>query len=67
MLRPGAERLGDAGLDPVMGSVTAIDPAPELFATHAYAAAKGAIDALMTTMAAAYAPTGSGSTRRARS
>ena len=27
-----------------MGSVTATDPAPEFFATHAYAAAKGAID-----------------------
>ena len=37
-----------------MGSVTATDPAPEFFATHAYAAAKGAINALATTMAAAY-------------
>jgi NAD(P)-dependent dehydrogenase (short-subunit alcohol dehydrogenase family) len=37
-----------------MGSVTATDPAPEFFATHAYAAAKGAITALMTAMAAAY-------------
>ena len=39
-----------------LGSVTASDPAPEFFATHAYAAAKGAINALMTTMAAAYLP-----------
>ena len=38
-----------------MGSVTASDPAPEFFATHAYAAAKGATTALMTTMAATYA------------
>ena len=41
-----------------MGSVTTTDPAPELFATHAYAAAKGALTALMTTMAATYAPDG---------
>ena len=41
-----------------MGSVTATDPAPEFFATHAYAAAKGATTALMTTMAAAYATQG---------
>ncbi|HEY7968801.1 MAG TPA: SDR family NAD(P)-dependent oxidoreductase [Candidatus Limnocylindrales bacterium] len=39
-----------------VGSVTASDPAPEFFATHAYAAAKGALTALMTTMAAAYLP-----------
>ena len=39
-----------------MGSVTSTDPAPELFATHAYAAAKAAITGLMTTMAAAYLP-----------
>jgi NAD(P)-dependent dehydrogenase (short-subunit alcohol dehydrogenase family) len=39
-----------------LGSVTASDPAPEFFATHAYAAAKGALTALMTTMAAAYLP-----------
>jgi NAD(P)-dependent dehydrogenase (short-subunit alcohol dehydrogenase family) len=39
-----------------MGSVTTTDPAPEFFATHAYAAAKAAITGLMTTMAAAYLP-----------
>ena len=38
-----------------MGSVTATDPVPEFFATHAYAAAKGATIALMTAMAATYA------------
>jgi NAD(P)-dependent dehydrogenase (short-subunit alcohol dehydrogenase family) len=38
--------------------VTTTDPVPQLFATHAYAAAKGALTALMTTMAATYAPDG---------
>lgn len=47
---------GTRGSILLMGSVTATDPAPEFFATHAYAAAKGAITALMTTMAAAYLP-----------
>ena len=37
-----------------MGSVTSTDPVPELFGTHAYAAAKGAINALTTAMAATY-------------
>jgi NAD(P)-dependent dehydrogenase (short-subunit alcohol dehydrogenase family) len=45
---------GTRGSILLMGSVTATDPAPEFFATHAYAAAKGAINALMTTMAASY-------------
>ena len=35
-----------------------LDPAPELFATHGYAAAKGALTALMTTMAATTLPDG---------
>jgi NAD(P)-dependent dehydrogenase (short-subunit alcohol dehydrogenase family) len=38
----------------MMGSVTVTDPVPELFGTHAYAAAKGAVTALMTAMAATY-------------
>ena len=38
----------------LLGSVTTAAPVPELFATHAYAAAKGALTALMTTMAATY-------------
>ena len=38
----------------ILGSVTTIAPVPELFGTHAYAAAKGALTALMTTMAATY-------------
>jgi NAD(P)-dependent dehydrogenase (short-subunit alcohol dehydrogenase family) len=46
---------GTRGSILLMGSVTATDPVPAFFATHAYAAAKGAISALMTTMAATYA------------
>lgn len=38
-----------------MGSVLATRPVPDLFATHAYAAAKGAIAALTLTSAAFYA------------
>ena len=45
---------GTRGSILLMGSVTATDPLPEFFATHAYAAAKGATNALMTTMAATY-------------
>lgn len=47
---------GSRGAILLMGSVTSTDPAPEFFATHAYAAAKGAINALATTMAATYLP-----------
>ena len=49
---------GTRGSILLLGSVTATDPSPELFATHGYAAAKGALIALMTTMAATYAPHG---------
>lgn len=45
---------GTRGSVLLMGSVTATHPVPELFGTHAYAAAKGAITALMTSMAATY-------------
>jgi NAD(P)-dependent dehydrogenase (short-subunit alcohol dehydrogenase family) len=38
----------------ILGSVTTSAPVPELFGTHGYAAAKGALTALMTTMAATY-------------
>jgi NAD(P)-dependent dehydrogenase (short-subunit alcohol dehydrogenase family) len=41
-----------------MGSVLATQPVPELFATHAYASAKGAIAALTVTSAAYYATRG---------
>lgn len=40
------------------GSVLATHPSPRLFATHAYAAAKGAIEALTLSLAAYYAPQG---------
>lgn len=40
----------------LMSSALARHPSPELFATHAYAAAKGAVLAFVTTLAAYYAP-----------
>ena len=46
---------GRGGSIVLVSSVLATRPVPELFATHAYAAAKGAIISLATTMAAAYA------------
>jgi len=42
----------------IVTSVLASDPVPDLFATHAYAAIKGAEDALARTLAAYYAPDG---------
>lgn len=42
----------------LIGSVLAEHPSPELFATHAYAASKGAISAFVTTTAAYYAREG---------
>jgi NAD(P)-dependent dehydrogenase (short-subunit alcohol dehydrogenase family) len=56
MLDQEPNSSGTRGSILLMGSVTTTDPAPEFFATHAYAAAKGALTALMTTMAAAYLP-----------
>jgi NAD(P)-dependent dehydrogenase (short-subunit alcohol dehydrogenase family) len=41
-----------------VGSVTPFSPAPRFFATHAYAAAKAAIQGLTTSAAAYYAPHG---------
>jgi NAD(P)-dependent dehydrogenase (short-subunit alcohol dehydrogenase family) len=58
MLAQEPNSSGTRGSILLMGSVTASDPAPEFFATHAYAAAKGATTALMTTMAATYATQG---------
>ena len=58
MLAQEPNGSGTRGSILLMGSVTASDPAPEFFATHAYAAAKGATIGLMTTMAAAYATHG---------
>ena len=42
----------------LMSSVTAFDPSPNWFATHAYAAAKAAVTGLMRTTAAYYADYG---------
>jgi NAD(P)-dependent dehydrogenase (short-subunit alcohol dehydrogenase family) len=56
MLAQETNDSGTRGSILLMGSVTATDPAPEFFATHAYAAAKGATVGLMTAMAATYAP-----------
>jgi NAD(P)-dependent dehydrogenase (short-subunit alcohol dehydrogenase family) len=56
MLRQERDEGGSRGAILLMGSVLAFHPVPELFATHAYAAAKGAIAALGTAMAAYYAP-----------
>ena len=55
MLAQAPNSSGTRGSLLLMGSVTASDPVPAFFATHAYAAAKGATTALMTTMAATYA------------
>lgn len=56
MLAQEPNGSGTRGSILLMGSVTATDPVPAFFATHAYAAARGATNALMTTMAATYAP-----------
>lgn len=58
MLAQEPNSSGTRGSILLMGSVTASDPVPAFFATHAYAAAKGATTALMTTMAATYANDG---------
>ena len=58
MLAQEPNDSGTRGSILLMGSVTASDPVPEFFATHAYAAAKGATTALMTTMAATYTTNG---------
>jgi NAD(P)-dependent dehydrogenase (short-subunit alcohol dehydrogenase family) len=58
MLAQAPNSSGTRGSILLMGSVTASDPVPAFFATHAYAAAKGATTALMTTMAATYATNG---------
>jgi NAD(P)-dependent dehydrogenase (short-subunit alcohol dehydrogenase family) len=54
MLGQEPNESGTRGSILLMGSVTATNPSPEMFATHAYAAAKGATIALMTAMAATY-------------
>lgn len=49
---------GGGGAILLMGSVTAFSPEPRHFATHAYAASKGALEAMALGMAAYYAPKG---------
>jgi NAD(P)-dependent dehydrogenase (short-subunit alcohol dehydrogenase family) len=58
MLQQPRDADGQRGAIVNMGSVLATRPVPELFATHAYASAKGAIAALTTTSAAYYAARG---------
>jgi len=58
MLRQVPNDSGTRGSIVLTSSVLASHPVPELFATHAYAAAKGGIEALAMTMAATYAPAG---------
>ena len=49
---------GQRGAILLMSSVLATHPSPEHFATHAYAASKGAIEAFVRAAASAYAPDG---------
>lgn len=58
MLQQAPDADGQRGAIVNMGSVLATQPVPELFATHAYATAKGAVATLTTTSAAYYAPRG---------
>jgi NAD(P)-dependent dehydrogenase (short-subunit alcohol dehydrogenase family) len=53
-----ADDDGQRGSIVLMGSVTAFDPSPRWFATHAYAAAKAAVIGLMRTTAGYYAGLG---------
>jgi NAD(P)-dependent dehydrogenase (short-subunit alcohol dehydrogenase family) len=56
MLEQEPDELGMRGAILNMTSILAFHPSPAHFPTHAYAAAKGAIVSLTTTMAAYYAP-----------
>jgi len=58
MLEQEAGGDGARGAIVNLGSVLVQSPEPRHFATHAYAAAKGAIEALSRSMAASYAPQG---------
>jgi NAD(P)-dependent dehydrogenase (short-subunit alcohol dehydrogenase family) len=58
MLTQERNASGTRGSILLMGSVTATDPAPRHFGTHAYAAAKGATISLMRSMAATYVTDG---------
>lgn len=58
MLAQDRDAGGSRGSVVLMSSTLATHPASQFFATHAYAASKGAIDALARTLAAYYAPHG---------
>lgn len=58
MLEQAADERGVRGAIVNMGSVLVESPEPRHFATHAYAAAKGAVTAMSRSMAAYYAPYG---------
>jgi NAD(P)-dependent dehydrogenase (short-subunit alcohol dehydrogenase family) len=58
MLAQAPDAEGQRGSIVNMGSVLATRPVPELFPTHAYASAKGAIASLTIAAAAYYAPHG---------
>ena len=58
MLAQEADEHGQRGSVLAMSSALARHPAPQHFATHAYAATKGAIEALIRAAAAYYAPRG---------
>jgi NAD(P)-dependent dehydrogenase (short-subunit alcohol dehydrogenase family) len=58
MLEQAPDATGSRGALLLMSSTLATSPAPDYFATHAYAASKGAIDALTRSLAATYAPQG---------
>jgi NAD(P)-dependent dehydrogenase (short-subunit alcohol dehydrogenase family) len=58
MLGQRPETNGQRGSILLMSSTLASHPAPAFFATHAYAASKGAIDGLARSLAAYYAPDG---------
>lgn len=56
MLTQAPDSNGSRGVVLLMSSTLASRPAPAFFATHSYAASKGAVDALTRSLAAYYAP-----------
>ncbi len=58
MLAQAPGPAGQRGSILLMSSALATHPAPAFFATHGYAASKGAIEGLVRAMAASYAPRG---------
>jgi NAD(P)-dependent dehydrogenase (short-subunit alcohol dehydrogenase family) len=58
MLAAERDETGSRGSVLLMSSALATHPVPGFFATHAYAASKGAIDALTRSLAAYYGPHG---------